>query len=729
MPLQPFADDAPKTNPWSEDRLGYRPFAERLATAIVGLDAPNGYVIGIHGAWGSGKSTALNFVHAFLNKRNEELAEGARPLKILEFSPWIISGHQDLVSGFFKVLSETLNDKAQAHLRIKHRTGRIVRAAADPVINAAAVVGMVVDPTAGAVSKAAALVASKSVGAAVDLWLKEPSLQSAYETLRSRLQDRGDRFLVIIDDIDRLTHDEIRAIMQMVKTVGRLPNVVYLLAYDRAIISSALDHGSRADSSQPGFAEKIVQQELDLPQATRSALLRILDQEVSFLTGPTPDNMRWHYIVSAGVHRWVRYPRDVSRLVNALKFAWSALEGEIDPQDLLAMEAMRLFDPVIFDWVRQNRDFLMGQGRFRMTTDEQRAIEGKLLRDNLPEIFRDQQIDVLCALFPARAKALRGHNKWGFSEPYFELAKRRGIASEAGYEAYFSLHPSSNAVPKSILDTAIAKLDSKEIQLELLREMLGRTTEGGAPMIAEYLGELQYRFLGVTPSQPSPALLDALFELSEQIEAVDWNGEMFTGNPRVQLHFLVAKLLEIWGPIGAGEALEAAFGAQDAPTLAAEIWVDQAVAAGVLKPDREAPQQLVTRERLDQLGHQLLQMIERCAADDTLSRAPLYVNIARAWAVLADPEAPREWLRSGMMSNPHFLATLSRGFLGYSIGAGGRVYSYSPNADDDLVDEEDLLAAARRHHGASNLSPDEVARIDALLRGIGQRQQERAGGE
>jgi predicted KAP-like P-loop ATPase len=55
-------DDLPKEDPWRDDRLGFAPFAERLSKVIANLDAPNGYVIGLQGERGSGKTTALNFV-------------------------------------------------------------------------------------------------------------------------------------------------------------------------------------------------------------------------------------------------------------------------------------------------------------------------------------------------------------------------------------------------------------------------------------------------------------------------------------------------------------------------------------------------------------------------------------------------------------------------------------------------------------------------------------------
>lgn len=81
--------------------------------------------------------------------------------------------------------------------------------------------------------------------------------------------------------------------MQMVKTLGRSPNVVYLLAYDRNIVWPALDDGGRRDNNGPSFAEKIIQQEVELPKPARSDLLAMLDAEIGFLTANTEQTDRW----------------------------------------------------------------------------------------------------------------------------------------------------------------------------------------------------------------------------------------------------------------------------------------------------------------------------------------------------------------------------------------------------------------------------------------------------
>jgi predicted KAP-like P-loop ATPase len=142
-----LSDDAPKENPWQDDRLGYRPFAERLSKIIISLRAPNGYVIGLQGEWGSGKSTAINFVKAFIDKHNVEAEDKAHHLEVLDFRPWMVSGHENLVAAFFKVLSEKLPGAKRPTW--VDRNLRRARRVTDPLLDAVATVGVVVDHTGG----------------------------------------------------------------------------------------------------------------------------------------------------------------------------------------------------------------------------------------------------------------------------------------------------------------------------------------------------------------------------------------------------------------------------------------------------------------------------------------------------------------------------------------------------------------------------------------------------
>jgi hypothetical protein len=711
-----LADDLPKENPWQDDRLGFRPFAERLSKVITGLRVSNGYVIGLHGEWGSGKSTALNFVKAFLKEHNAAASSDTERINVIEFRPWIVSGHQDLVAAFFKVLSENLaSTKANWAHRQVNRALRIARTSADPLLDAVATVAVTADPSAGVASKAVATVTKKSIGVMIDTFLEGPSLQAAYEDLRKRLGESGKRFLVTIDDLDRLQDDEIRSIMQMVKTVGRLPNVVYLLAYDRAIVWRALD-GER-DRGGPKFGEKIVQQEIELPRPSKEALMSMLDAELGFLPEASPEAIRWHYIVLDGIRRWVRHPRDALRLANAVKFAWPALAGEIDAQDLLAMEGLRLFDADAFDWVRWNRDFLFSEGRFLLSDNRDREDAVKKMRDRLPEGTRDQVMSVLSALFPSRSQLFQGTST--SSEPHGEVVKRRGIGSKAGYDAYFSLHPSADAIPKTEIDGFMGRLEDEGAIADVLDSYADRKDRQGYPMLGALLEELRFRFQGRDPAVPTQPLLDALFRTGDKILGIERKGDLFELSPRSQLAALVTELLRLWGPAGAGDHLKVAFEKSTSPAYTAAIFSDRARELGVM-PSNSRPPPLITRADLDALGPSLLRLIESAAEKGTLAKAPFYWDIAQSWKLLgADGEA-KSWLSAGMEGSAAFLAKVTLGFVMYSQTSSGRSYSMDIRPDEDLYDLNVMLAACKKHLGGRDLNEDQRMRVEVVTQAIGQ---------
>ncbi len=152
--------------------------------------------------------------------------------------------------------------------------------------------------------------------------------------------------------------------------------------------------------TRPRYAEKIVQQEIDLPKPSRNALLSILDQQISFITGGTETSEPWQYIVRDGVSRWIRSPRDVVRLSNALKFSWPAMEGEVDPPRSPAIEGLRLFDAGAFAWIKDNRDFLFHQGRFVLSTDEIKQDAVEVLKRRIPKDLHSQVLRLCSVLFP-----------------------------------------------------------------------------------------------------------------------------------------------------------------------------------------------------------------------------------------------------------------------------------------------------------------------------------------
>jgi len=704
------SDDSAKHNPDTEDALGYAPFAKRIAGVIGRLASPSGYVIAIQGTWGSGKSTALNFARTYIERRNAALKPGETKVEIVEFRPWLISGHEDLVASFFKVLKEHITPGEAGDRKLGNLLARMSRGAIGPTMGV--VTGLVkpLDPTGGLGASAISDVTAKGVTALLDAWLKEPSLQATYEALREELAKSNRRFLVVIDDIDRLEAEEIRVVMQLVKSVGSLPNVIYLLSYDRQIVASALGDADRRDG--PTFVEKVVQHEIALPRPSAFRLLTLLHQRIEHIIGPTKSTDRWRQIVQLGLERWITRPRDVARLSNAVNFSWAALEGEIDAQDLLAMEGLRLFDPILFGFVRDNRAFLVGEGRSLYVSEEQRAQMGKVFRDGLPEKDRDERLELLGTLFPGRAKALQGERVWG-GEAWYQQSNRVGVGTLAGYDAYFSMLPAEETAPNAWIDEAVAHIGDRERLVAGLDRALSEKSTSGRVLIGPYLERLHYRLLGPDAAEPTKALLGALFDRGEAIFAVAQDGDVL--GPRAQFRFLIGEMLRQWGQDRAGDLLLEAFEQSASPFLCAAQYMERGTELNVFPYHGDHhPEATIRRDHLERLGNRTLALIDAHHAAGTLADAPYYGEIAEVWAHLVDAETPRQWLMTGVLEDPAFLARTGRSLVAFTVTASGPHYFVSRLPSDPWYDVETLIEAASRFVGHPHLAGAEAMVVKAL---------------
>ncbi len=563
-----FSDDQPKENPWQHDLLGYKPFAEAMFKAVRGLSAPNGYVIGLNGAWGAGKSTAVNFIKAFIEKHNQEVEKDSDRIVVIDYRPWLVSGHRDLVAAFFKVLSESLGPN---ETKLKAATKTAARAGAraiDPIVESAAKLGQLLEAygvPSGAVSASARLVGNAAKKAMED-YVAEPSLQKAHDELRERMKGEKRKIIVIIDDLDRLPDEEIRDILRMVKAIGRLPNVVYLLVYDRKVLAGAVGELREADG-QPTFLEKIIQHEVELAIADRFDLLSIIDREVPDPLSHVRDDMRWHILRSEGLFRWIQTPRDVVRLTNGIKFAWAALGKEVDPPDVIVMEGLKLFEPNLFDWVRKNRDFLFSDGAYKFDAKKAYSIKKAEIEGLVADERRVSALRLMSTLFPHRKECFDKESVFG-GEFSSSVIARRGIGSQDGYDAYFKLHPASQSIAKSRIDALLDPVQDVTFITSAFEEAL-ETTSRGVPLIGKLITELRARLDVHGAPFPSSNLFHALLAVGDRILALqtrDW----FFGQPQWQWRALIDTILHKWVPTrltrSCWSALKAPRLAQPAPS-------------------------------------------------------------------------------------------------------------------------------------------------------------------
>ncbi len=483
--------DQPKTKK-EQDGLGFADSAESVAKSIFNNDFSDGFVIGIEGEWGSGKTTYINFILEYLKNNHPEF-------KILEFNPWLHSSHKNLIAAYFKLLSKEANDIFGDN-SIKENLANVVDSFTPVLSNLASLGGL------GGTTK--------SVMGSVSKKLKEsPTLESQYEIIQKKLTEAEKPFVVIIDDLDRLDSDEIKTMLKLVKSVGRLPYVTYILTYDREYVTNA------TNADMPHFLEKIIQLSISLPKPTKIKLIQMLfkDLEVFSKNINKENETRFNELLNSTLRPHLKKPRHIALLANAINFKLPTTKDILDPVDLFALECLYLFDKNLWDWIRDSRDIILGEGDYRLLQYEKETFK-KHFEASLSKLssVSENQKTTLSLLFPNLAKII-DENSYYFPENNHNTRKRNGIAVNAVYDAYFSQHLDKTAILQSDIDSFLENSHDKEKTIKTLRSWIDKKDAQGISKIAEFLDSLHFSFENKTSPKPDKMLLWPLIDICDDI--------------------------------------------------------------------------------------------------------------------------------------------------------------------------------------------------------------------
>lgn len=257
------------------------------------------------------------------------------------------------------------------------------------------------------------------------------SIEHLFQRLSSALDEQGKRFLVLIDDIDRVTPNEALLVFRLVKSVGRLPNVMYLLVFDRELAEKAVTEMYLSEG--PHFLEKIIQASFDLPLPARDDLNTAALSQIETLCGPLRDRnqlLRFMNIFYDAVSPYLNTPRDLTRLSNAMAVSWPAVAREVDVGDYVALEIIRLFEPLLYNAIRTNKSRVCGV-RSEYRKEPEKEIEGFLKL--VPEKRRDYARVALMRLFPRFEDV-------GYSHSFMERWEaQRLVCTDKHFDTYFRM--------------------------------------------------------------------------------------------------------------------------------------------------------------------------------------------------------------------------------------------------------------------------------------------------
>jgi hypothetical protein len=251
------------------------------------------------------------------------------------FNPWLFKGRDELVAGFFNALRAAMG-------RSRAEEARELVESVDRYWGAIDIAGhglaAIADFHGGS---GAATTGWKAWGPRLRGVIFKPKPRSPDEerlALERKIAEARCAVVVLIDELDRVEDDEVRAVAQLVKAVGDIKGVSYLVAYDADRVVQALGRGEGDERRRSGehYLEKIIQHPIPLrPLFTEDtkALLEaaLADHEVE-VEEPRTESQRKlldHLIET------IETPREVKRLVGAFSVLKLAVHGEICPYDVL----------------------------------------------------------------------------------------------------------------------------------------------------------------------------------------------------------------------------------------------------------------------------------------------------------------------------------------------------------------------------------------------------------
>lgn len=477
-----IGSDAALTDP-SHDAYGYAPFAQRVADAVRKTKSPQGLVMAIHGLWGTGKSTLLNFVRYNLDRlQNEE-----RPV-VIDFNPWWFNSREHLAAQFLSQFRANLPHESELLLKI-----------GDKIADYGTAIGSVVAGTYGIPWL------DKVIGVILNFLKRKPKdVPTLKAELAKILEKAGQRFVFIIDDIDRLAPDEIRELFKVIKALADFPNVIYLLAFDRQVVSEALHTALGVEGE--AYLEKIIQVQFSLPTVDRVRLRKKLFVDLDRILESFPlrnfDQTYWGNVYFTGLDHYINKPRDIVRIINTLCVTYPAVTGEVNAIDFIALEFLRVFEPEVYGVIREHRDMFAGHSDrgYRQNLEPEKVFHETWL-GKVPTTRQAVVKDLLIRLFP-KVESILGNMSYG-ADWTTRWRKELRVCSPDIFDVYFQFGVAPDALRRNELDELIAVADEPEKATEMLKAAASVKRPDGTSKAREYLERL-YDFTDeITPETAS----------------------------------------------------------------------------------------------------------------------------------------------------------------------------------------------------------------------------------
>jgi len=332
-----FIDDTPSLVNYVDgySRAGY---AKEITFHINKTTTESSFAIGIIGEWGSGKTD-------FLMRLKQDLKENTDN-HVFDFNPWRVSKPEAIIEEFFKTLSTEIKPFNQSITgKIKDYSKRILQTGKE--------------------------IQYRFFDTLLNEWIGDENIEKQYLTINKAISNTSKRWVIVIDDADRLTGKEIMEVLRIIRNTANFGNTFFIIAIDQRYIINALKN-TKEFANEEEYLKKVFQLTITLPSFKKQVFIPQLknllitkdltDSEQIAINGALSKistdfgDVSVAYFPIANhddvLEKMIENARDLKRFANSFKIAFNILSGEVDIHDLMVLELLRNRNLEVYNLIR-----------------------------------------------------------------------------------------------------------------------------------------------------------------------------------------------------------------------------------------------------------------------------------------------------------------------------------------------------------------------------------------
>lgn len=367
-----------------EDKLNRKDFIERIIEGILGYKDTESLVIGLEGNWGSGKTSILNIIEKELENKK---------IEVFKFNPWNFSIRKQLVSDFFEQFSLFLGSRSNTKEALKEVSKSLMKISyiLKPITTITGIVPIVGNMTKGI----------EELGKSYEQFSNTIDLETIKKGVMKALEEGDEKIIVFIDDLDRLLDSEICEVLQFVKGIGDLKNIIYMLAYDKQIVINSLDKVTSNKGEE--YLKKIVQIQVELPIITTSKVGFLFKDEIESLFSNEIFEMNeeeMDYLCEVFEEILIYLPktlRDVKKIMNNIRFGLNKCKN-LNITDYILIKTLEVTNYNLYKYIKNNKGNLVVSSKVELgkikDLEKFQGKEEELIKNILEIIFEKRRNEI-----------------------------------------------------------------------------------------------------------------------------------------------------------------------------------------------------------------------------------------------------------------------------------------------------------------------------------------------